>query len=98
MFGYFNNDDLKWLENHHALKSNLGFYEIRYKDNNDFAIRFSKTDEYYYCELIYQYASIKMRQGKTLKEAIEKMITGCLLELEVHTKFLQFINSISQPK
>lgn len=98
MFGYFNNDDLKWLENSEALRSNFGFYDIIYKCDNGFVIRFSKTDECYYCELVYKYVVIKTTQGKTLKEAIENMIIGCLRELEVHTKYLQFISSISQPK
>lgn len=90
----FTKDDLKWLEETHALKSNLGFYEIRF--NDDYSLYVNKDFDNNYCiDLLHKYNIIKTRRGKTLKEAFDTIISSCLLEIEVYTKFLQNITTLS---
>ena len=93
----FTKEDLTWLEQSHALKSKLGFYEIKF--NDDYSLFVNKDFDNNYCiDLLHKYNVIKTIWGKTLKEAFNNIIAGCLLEIEVLTKFLQNITTLSDVK
>ena len=90
----FTNDDLKWLESKNALKSNLGFYEI--KINDDFSLFFGscRNEDTYYCDLVYKNGIVKTKAGKTLFEALGNTIDSCLHDMDVCLKFIQIINNL----
>lgn len=93
----FTKEDLIWLEESHALKSNLGFYEIKF--NDDYSLYVNRDfEKNYYIDLLHKYKVIKTMCGKTLKEAFDNIIASCLLEIEVLSKFLQNITTLSDVK
>lgn len=90
----FTKEDLIWLEQNHAFKSNFGFYEIKFNDDYSLYVNID-FDNDYNIDLLHKYNVIKTRRGKTLKEAFDNIIKSCLLEIEVFTKFLQNITTLS---
>ena len=94
----FTKEDLTWLEQSHALKSNLGFYEIKFNDDYGLFVSRDMSNTYYYVDLRHKNNTIMTRMAKTLKEAFDKTIASCLIEIEVLTKFLQNITTLSDVK